>query len=185
MSQHRISRFWSDRANPGNRRFERIFHRPGFYGRKDYSIFPNGVDRNRDCRVDFPQENRHSTHSESSQYLGKCLSWLPNRNVVEAIEAAVFPTSRYKANHKRFSHIGKDGVAVGMYDENPTPEWALFWSHGLEGTRPQGGTVSHVWPTSSDVDCYTHVANLALVPEPFANLTDKNGPLTAFLRWHA
>jgi hypothetical protein len=34
-------------------------------------------------------------------------------------------------------------------------------------------------------EAYTHLANLAMVPEPFASLTDKNGPLTVFLRWHA
>lgn len=112
-------------------------------------------------------------------------SWLPNCEVVEAIKTAVFPTIRYKSSHKRFSHIEEDGVAVGMYDDNATPEWALFWPHGLTGTRPKGWTVAHVWPTSGDIDSYTNIANLALVPEPFANLTDKKGPLTAFLRWHA
>jgi len=73
---------------------------------------------------------------------------------------------------------------VGMYDDNATPEWAIRWSHEMKGGRPKGWTVAHVWP-ESDRHSYTHLANLALVPEPFATLTDKNGPLTAFLRWHA
>lgn len=72
-----------------------------------------------------------------------------------------------------------------MYDDNTTPAWALFWAHGLEGKREKGWTIAHVWPASGDIDAYTHLANLALVPEPFAGLTDKNGPLTPFLRWHA
>jgi hypothetical protein len=78
----------------------------------------------------------------------------------------------------------KNGI-VGMFDDNTTPEWALFWAHDLQGERPPGWTIAHVWPTSGDIDSYTHLANIAMVPEPFAGLTDKNGPLTAFLRWHA
>lgn len=61
----------------------------------------------------------------------------------------------------------------------------MFWTHGLTGVRPKGWTIAHVWPASDDIDSYTHIANLAMVPEPFANLTDKIGPLTAFLRWHS
>src|SRR5262249_1332740 len=66
-----------------------------------------------------------------------------------------------------------------------TPEWALFWSHRLKGSRPKGWTIAHVWPESADMACYTHIANLALVPECFSSLTDKTGPLTGYLRWHA
>jgi hypothetical protein len=98
---------------------------------------------------------------------------------------AVFPTSGYKSNHKRSSHIELDGLAIGMYDDNATPEWALFWSHGLRGTRPKGWTIAHVWPTSDHIDSFTHIANLAMAPEAFASLTYKKGPLTAYLRWHA
>jgi hypothetical protein len=110
-------------------------------------------------------------------------SWLPNRDTVKALQGAVFPTSRYKSGHGRFSHIEENGVIVGMYDD--TPEWAMFWAHGLTGTRQRGWTIAHIWPASDDICSYTEVANLALVPEPFASLTDKDGPLAAFLRWHA
>ena len=73
-----------------------------------------------------------------------------------------------------------------MYDDNATPAWALFWSHGIiKGTRPQGWTVTHVWPETDCLHSYTHLVNLALVPECFGTLTDKTGPLTVFLRWHA
>jgi hypothetical protein len=73
-----------------------------------------------------------------------------------------------------------------MYDDNATPEWAFLWSHGMKpSTRKKGWTVAHVWPTSDDLTAYTHVANLALVPEAFASLTDKTAPLTKYLRWHA
>ena len=72
-----------------------------------------------------------------------------------------------------------------MFDDNATPEWAMFWAHGLTGTRPKGWTIAHVWPTSDDMASFTHLANLAMIPEPLASLTDKVGPLVAYLRWHA
>ena len=112
-------------------------------------------------------------------------SWLPNRAVVTSLGQAVFPTSRYKIKRRRFSAIEENGSIVGMYDDNATPEWSIFWAHGLNGTRPQGWTIAHVWPASDDINSYTHLANLAMVREPFASLTDKCGPLTGFLRWHA
>ena len=74
---------------------------------------------------------------------------------------------------------------MGMYDDNSTPQWTIVWAHGLRGTRPQGWTIAHVWPTSEDRRSYTHLANLVMVPEAFGSLTDKNGPLTGFLQWHA
>jgi len=111
-------------------------------------------------------------------------SWLPDPSVVQAINRAVFPTKRDNSNlYKTFNN--NQGKAVGMYDDNVTPEWAIFWAHDLKGTRPKGWTIAHVWPTSNDVNAYTHIANLLMVSEPFASLTDKKGPLTDFLRWHA
>jgi len=112
-------------------------------------------------------------------------SWLPNQAVVASLAGAVFPTSRYRRENPRLSTIQENGDLVGMYDDNATPEWAIFWAHGLSGMRPKGWTIAHVWPSCDDLKCYTHLANLAMVREPLASLTDKSGPLTRFLRWHA
>lgn len=110
-------------------------------------------------------------------------SYLPHPDTVKALSGAVFPTSRN--NRRRITEIIEGGKVVGMYDDNATPEWAIFWAHGLMGKRPKGWAIVHVWPESADIACYTHLANLAMVPECFATLTDKTGPLTSFLRWHA
>jgi hypothetical protein len=134
-------------------------------------------------RIPAIEDLRH--HSNVLASMVASTSWLPNPDTVKAFPGAVFPTSRYKKNHERFSHIEANGAVIGMYDDNATPEWAMFWAHGLEGSRPQGWTIAHVWPASDDVSSYTHIANLVMVPEPFASLTDKGGSLTTFLRWHA
>ena len=112
-------------------------------------------------------------------------SWLPHPDVVAKLKGAVFPTLRYKSKNPRGSEVIEGKFIQGLYDDNATPEWALFWSHEIRGSRPKGWTVAHVWPSSEDITAYTNVANLALIPEPFASLTDKNGPLTEYLRWHS
>lgn len=112
-------------------------------------------------------------------------SWLPHPDVVAEVGRAVFPTVRMRKGNPRLQEIIEDGVAVGMYDDNATPEWAIFWAHGLRGARPQGWIIAHIWPVSDDIEAYTHLANLVMVPESLASLTDKQGPLSAYLRWHS
>ena len=110
-------------------------------------------------------------------------SYLPNKDVVSQWESSVFPTTR---NNRKVYQVfqNKDGVR-GMYDDNTTPRWALLWAHGIPLVAHQKGWVTaHVWPVSNDINAYTHLANLMLVPECFGSLTDKEGPLTTFIRWH-
>lgn len=113
-------------------------------------------------------------------------SYLSDPGTVAAFGGAVFPTVR--SSQKRVTAIEAGGIVVGIYDDNTTPRWALLWSHGISGVSKQpsaGWTFAHVWPSRADLGAYTHLANLAMVPECFGGLTDKTGPLTHFLRWHA
>jgi hypothetical protein len=112
-------------------------------------------------------------------------SFLPARETVMALNGPAFPAIRARRNRPRFSHFEQNGIAAGMYDDNVTPAWALFWAHDLEGTRPKGWNIAHVWSATDDIASFTHLANLALIPECLASLTDKVGPLTRFLQWHA
>jgi hypothetical protein len=113
-------------------------------------------------------------------------SWLPNPKTVSDLGRAAFPALRARKEKPRLTHFLENGEPAGMYDDNATPAWALFWAHGIiKGTRPKGWTVAHVWPETDCVHSFTHLANLALIPECFGTLTDKGGPLTQFLRWHA
>lgn len=112
-------------------------------------------------------------------------SWLAHPAAVEAIGCAVFPTVRARKGHKRGGRID-GGKGEGMYDDNTTPRWAMLWAHGIPITHhPSKWTFAHVWESADDIDTYCHLANIIIVPEPFAGLTDKNGPLTGYLRWHA
>lgn len=110
-------------------------------------------------------------------------SYLAHPDVVRAVGRAVFPAIR--SMRRRTQHVMRDGEAVGMYDDNYTPTVALLWSHGIAGGNRKGWTFAHIWSASDDLDAYTHPANVAMVPECLASLTDKEGPLTRYLRWHS
>jgi len=112
-------------------------------------------------------------------------SWLAHPETVQTIGRAVFPTVRARKGHTRGGQI-ENGLGDGMYDDNTTPRWALLWAHGIPITHhPSSWTFAHVWEGADDISSYCHLANIMMVPEPFAGLTDKKGPLTSFLRWHA
>jgi len=112
--------------------------------------------------------------------------YLPHPNTVARFPGSVFPTIRDP--RKREQPVEHEGQITGMYDDNTTPRWALLWAHGIPGKSKQptqGWTISHVWDRSKDMGAYTHLANLALLPEYLGSLSDKQGPLTHFLRFHA
>jgi hypothetical protein len=103
-------------------------------------------------------------------------SWLPHPETVRALNRAAFPTSRARKLHPRFSLISEDGETVGMYDDNATPSWTALWAHGIIGGNRNGWGFGHVWPASDYINRYTHLANLAMIPECFGSLTHKEGP---------
>ena len=113
-------------------------------------------------------------------------SRLAHPDTVKAIGRAVFPTVRARKQHKRGGEVILVGKPVGMYDDSTTPRWAMLWAHGIPITHhPSSGTFAHVGEGADDIDSYNHLANIVMVPESFAGLTDKKGPLTSYLRWHA
>ena len=115
-------------------------------------------------------------------------SWLPHPDTVYALGRAAFPTARARRGHPRFTFICDNGKRVGMYDDNTTPRWAILGAHGIRNWRDRKGwAFAHVWPSpaSDNINSFSHLANLVMIPECFASLTDKNCLLTGYLRWHA
>lgn len=114
------------------------------------------------------------------------LCQLPAAKTVKQFKKAVFSTKRNIA--LRGEPIkDEDGQIIGMYDDNTTPRWALRWSHGIPGGDKalEGWRVAHVWNDCNKLDCYTRLENLLLVPAAYAGLTDDDGPLAPYLRYHA
>lgn len=106
--------------------------------------------------------------------------YLPHPEVVSAFAGnAVFPTIRARPR----GYVNeRDGV---LYDSNKSPKWAILWAHGIGRRLGQGWMLAHVWPTPHDPNSYTNLANLAIIPECYGTLTDKEGPLAPYLRYHA
>ena len=104
--------------------------------------------------------------------------WLPNPEVVCELKEAVFPVVRDTKKRGKEKFVEKYGKSV-LYDDNTTPRWAFLWSHGyLKTSLPSSGwTLAHVWAKSKDPEAYTHLANLVMMPECLASLSDKEGPL--------
>lgn len=111
---------------------------------------------------------------------------LPDPATVKSFNHAMFPTIR--APRHLYQELMLEERVVGMHDDNTTPRWALLWTHGISGKSKQptlGWTIAHVWDRSQDLDSYSRLANLALIPEYLGSLSDKQGPLTRYLRYHA
>jgi len=112
--------------------------------------------------------------------------YLPDSETVKKFGGPIFPAVRNQNN--RVSPLIHENITVGMNDDNTTPRWALLWSHGIPGKSQKitsGWTIAHVWDRSKEINAYTNLANLALLPEWMASLSDKDGPLTDYLRYHA
>ncbi|MCY4611599.1 MAG: hypothetical protein OXC38_07885 [Gammaproteobacteria bacterium] len=109
---------------------------------------------------------------------------LPHPDVVKRMDGAVFPAVRGRKEQR-----GETGIVDGrriLYDDNTAPRWALLWAHGFSTTaHPKGWVFAHVWDDVKAPDAYTHLANLAMMPESFGGLSDKQGPLVPYLRHHA
>ena len=113
--------------------------------------------------------------------LKHCL--MPNPKTVAAFDRAVFPSIRDQKRRMEFGEVSGRRV---LLDDNVTPRWALLWSHGFKETgHLSGWTFAHVWAAPKNPDAYTHLANLCMMPEYFGSLSDKQGPLCAYLRYHA
>ncbi len=108
---------------------------------------------------------------------------MPHPNVVSRLDVAPFPVIRDSG--KRWKTAWDNGRTV-MYDDNTIPRWVIFWSHGDGRTAHiKGCSVAHIWAKPKDPDVFTNIANLAIIPECLASLTDKDGPLVPFLQYHA
>jgi hypothetical protein len=142
---------------------------------------PSEPDRNTLPLIDYASKEARAIALEAAQFCR-----LPDPATVKTFGKAVFPTQRNTALRGSFI-IDESNKEIGMWDDNTTPRWALRWSHDIPGgdTALVGWRVAHVWNDCNELDCYTRLENLLLVPAAYAGLTDDDGPLAPYLRYHA
>jgi len=133
-------------------------------------------------KTNLPAINYKGKDARAIALLAARLCQLPDPKTVSQFKRAVFPTLRDSSRRAKLVENGR-----GMGDDNITPRWALRWSHGTLGgdNALKGWHVAHVWNDCNKIDCYTRLENLLLVPAAYAGLTDGDGPLTPYLRYHA
>lgn len=108
---------------------------------------------------------------------------MPHPNVVEALGAPVFQSIRDQKNRLTIGEIAGQTV---LLDDNVTPRWAILWAHCIKNTEHlKGWTFAHIWGQPKNPNAYTHLANLCMMPEFFGSLSDKNGPLCDYLKFHS
>ena len=134
----------------------------------------------------LPRNDYTSKEARAIALMAAQFCRLPDCDTVKTFGKAVFQTQRKTAQRGSLI-IDKSNKEIGMYDDNTTPRWALCWSHGIPGGDKalKGWHVAHVWNKCNNVHCYTRLENLLLVPAAYAGLTDDDGPLTPYLRYHA
>ena len=140
---------------------------------------PSEPNRNALPRINYASKEARAIALEAAQFCR-----LPDPDTVITFGKAVFPTVRN--NYKRATGEHKDGKFL-MYDDNTTPKWALVWSHATFGKTKEllGWRIAHVWEKCDQVESYTRLENLLLVPAAYSGLTDHDGPLAPYLRYHA
>ncbi len=124
--------------------------------------------------------------------------WLPHPDVVRQFPSSVFLSARLNrkitstlepAKNHRGAMISMASESRVVLDDNTTPRWALLWAHGWQkSVRPRGWLCAHVWGEPGDAqnpNLYTRLANLLLIEESLAALTDKNGLFGPYLKRHA
>ena len=110
-------------------------------------------------------------------------SYLPHPDTVSEINGAVFPSIR---NQKLRISVDESFESPIFLDDNTTPRWAMLWAHGIPMTNhPKGWTFAHIWATVKDPESYTNLANIVMLPECFASLTDKQAPVTNYFKYHS
>lgn len=110
---------------------------------------------------------------------------LPNPDVVAAFSGALLPVIRASTKRGQRGEVKDFDGRELLCDDNTSPKWALLWSHGLRNNPRKGWTFAHVWDESGDPAAYTRLANLCMIPESLSGLSDKDGPLVEYLRFHA
>jgi hypothetical protein len=142
---------------------------------------PSEPDRNTLPDIDYASREARAIALMAAQFCR-----LPDPDTVITFGKAVFPTQRKTALRGSFI-IDESNKEIGMWDDNTTPRWALIWSHDIQSGNKalKGWHVAHVWNNCNTLECYTRLENLFLVPAAYAGLTDDDGPLAPYLRYHA
>lgn len=101
--------------------------------------------------------------------------------VAQTRNRAIFPAVRFKPKQEQRRQFGRRGQRIVWLDDNAVPNAVFDWCQGL-ARRPRDLQLNHIYPRSSDPDCFSALPNLCRTPSFLAKLTDHDPIAAALLR---
>ncbi len=97
----------------------------------------------------------------------------------------IFNIIRYKMGTPTRGQIHQlsDG-RTAMYDDNKGPTDAFLWANSINRNNYEDVVVCHIWDKSDNVDYYTSLANICMLPAFLSKLTDTDESVKRLLRYH-
>jgi len=78
----------------------------------------------------------------------------------------------------------RDGGQV-LLDDNTGPTDAFLWANGVRRGQYSDVQFCHIWQAADDVQAYTNLANICVLPAFLAKLSDTHPRIVLMLRWRA
>jgi len=97
----------------------------------------------------------------------------------------IFNIIRYKNGRtSRGQFIDLPDGRRAMYDDNKGPTDAFLWANSINRNDYEDVVFGHVWDRSDNVDYYTSLANICMLPAFLSKLTDTDRSIKELLRYH-
>lgn len=97
----------------------------------------------------------------------------------------IFNIIRYKnGTSDRGKFIDLPESRRAMYDDNKGPTDAFLWANSINRNDYVDVAVCHIWDRSDNVNYYTSLANICMLPAFLSKLTDTDESVKILLRYH-
>ena len=89
---------------------------------------------------------------------------------------------------RNMSERGKDCIHNGItatQDDNKSPTDAFIWAHSMTNRDYKHVQFNHIWAKSDDVNSYTNLANICVLPAFLSKLSDSHANIKCLLQYRA
>ena len=126
-----------------------------------------------------------STYGSIEQAVAS-LSLFPHPETVRQIRGRnVFRIVRCRSAAERGKIVEREGIGPVMLDDNKGPTDAFIWAHGLQRAHYEDVQFNHLWSGPDDVESYTSLANICMMPAFLSKLSDTDLGVRALLRYRS
>jgi hypothetical protein len=101
------------------------------------------------------------------------------RNIFRIIRASM------SKNEKRGNVAKVPSVGLVMLDDNKGPTDTFIWANNITRKQYRDVQFCHIWDDPYDVERYTNLANICMIPAFLSKLTDTADNIKALLRYRA